>query len=393
MVARRPLLLLIARSTLLLVSLALVVCLFELGMRVAGYQAIYDVYSKPTSFWEHDELLGWSHMPGAEDVYVGPRPWPIEFETPVRINSLGLRGPELPEEQAGEHRVLFLGDSMVAAFEVMHEETFVHLLAEELTERTGEPVRGINAGVRGYGTDQSFLYFRERGHALDVDLVVFYHSRNDLLDNRTIHQMRRPLGKPAFVREGGELVLKGMPVPRYPMCSEYAVSKAGRIERLDGLTGRITCHLQLTLFDHSALFSFVTLRIPWDARFLRDLYYLGFAQKPKMRSERTSDRPAAILTRDLIGALRSEVVQRGADFLVIGEDDQLAELGVPELEQEGIEVLGLGDRGDITVTQFENDAHYTAAGHRRVVERIRPRLEALLRARSPEPAAGKEARE
>ncbi len=37
--------------------------------------------------WQHDPLLGWSHEPNAEETFVGPRPWPIEFETPVSINS------------------------------------------------------------------------------------------------------------------------------------------------------------------------------------------------------------------------------------------------------------------------------------------------------------------
>ena len=69
--------------------------LLEIGLRLAGYQAIYDVYSKPSIFWEYDPVLGWAHTPGSEATYVGPRPWPIEFSTPIRINSQGLRGPEI----------------------------------------------------------------------------------------------------------------------------------------------------------------------------------------------------------------------------------------------------------------------------------------------------------
>ena len=63
-------------------SVAFTLGLFEAGLRLAGYQAIYDVYSKPSIFWIRDPLLGWSHDPGATGTYVGPRPWPIEFETP-----------------------------------------------------------------------------------------------------------------------------------------------------------------------------------------------------------------------------------------------------------------------------------------------------------------------
>jgi hypothetical protein len=76
------------------VSVALTLLLFEVGFRIAGYEAIYEIYSKPWIFWKHDELLSWSHEPGASGYYVGPRPWPIEFRAFVSINSIGLRGPD-----------------------------------------------------------------------------------------------------------------------------------------------------------------------------------------------------------------------------------------------------------------------------------------------------------
>ena len=45
----------------------LTICL-EVGARLAGYQPIHDVYSKPSKFWQKDVLLGWSHEPGAAGV-------------------------------------------------------------------------------------------------------------------------------------------------------------------------------------------------------------------------------------------------------------------------------------------------------------------------------------
>ena len=59
------------------------------------------------------------------------------------------------------------------------------------------------------------------------DIVVFFHSGNDPVDNTTLHEMRRPFGKPAFsIAEDGSLELVGTPVPTYPMCSEYQLSSA-----------------------------------------------------------------------------------------------------------------------------------------------------------------------
>src|SRR6266404_1289324 len=108
-----------------LVSIATVAAIFEIGLRFTGHVAIYEMYSKPSLFWRYDELLGWSHEPGAHGDFVGPRPWPVEFRGKVAINSLGLRGPEIPPRDPSELRVLFSGDSIVASFEVDYEGTFV----------------------------------------------------------------------------------------------------------------------------------------------------------------------------------------------------------------------------------------------------------------------------
>ena len=197
----------------------------EVGVRMIGYQPIYSVYSKPSIFWKHDPLLGWSHEPGSKGVYVGPRPWPVEFNASVEINSLGLRGPEIEPPPAGGRRVLFLGDSMLAAFEVEYERTFVALIGEQLTSTLGVPVQAVNAGVRGYGTDQSYLYFRERGHTLRPDAVVLVYSVNDARNNVTLHRMRRPFGKAAFkLLQDDSLELTGHPVPDYPLCSQYRLT-------------------------------------------------------------------------------------------------------------------------------------------------------------------------
>ena len=184
---------LLALMATLVVAGALPLVCAEISFRIAGYEAIYEVYSKPSLFWEYDELLGWSHTPNSTGTYVGPRPWPIEFETPIRINSLGLRGPEVSELEPGGLRLLMLGDSRTAAFEVPYDQTFTAVLETALTKRLGRPVEVINAGVRGYGTDQSYLYFRDRGHRLAPDAVMFLSAVNDARNNTTLHRMRQDL--------------------------------------------------------------------------------------------------------------------------------------------------------------------------------------------------------
>jgi lysophospholipase L1-like esterase len=369
-------------------SFGLALAAGELALRLLGYRPIYEIYSKPSLFWAHDPLLGWSHPPGARGEYVGPRPWPIEFQAPIEINAAGLRGPELAPLPAGGRRVLFLGDSMVAGFEVPYEETFTARLEPLLAERLGAPVQVLNAGVRGYGTDQSYLYYRERGRGFRPDGVVLFHSGNDLEDNLKLHEMRRPLGKAAFALEpDGSVELRGQPVPQYPACSEYRMSPGRQVERVDGRGERLACGLQMALFDHSALFSFLTMLVPWDEHLLVLLYRFG-GPAPKARATAVEHETAAQhyrreLTLALIERLAREVEADGGRFLLTGLGKHMKALGLEDLRARGIAFQDLSalDAEGIRL-RWKHDAHYNAEGHRRVAEVLAPAIEARLRARA-----------
>jgi lysophospholipase L1-like esterase len=369
-----------------LLSVAFVAAIFEVGLRFTGHVAIYEMYSKPSQFWRYDELLGWSHEPGARGVFVGPRPWPIEFRGNVSINSLGLRGPEISPPEPSELRVLFSGDSIVAALEVDYQQTYVALLEAMLRERLGVPVRTINAGVRGYGTDQDYLYFRDRGWRLDPDLVVFFHSSNDPSDNTTLHEMRRPFGKPAFsLKPGGALELVGAPVPQYPSCSEVSLSHAYEARRVDGAAGRILCGAQMLLFDHSALFSYVTLAVPWDYRFLKRLYYLGNPHEEHLTSTQQADIDfSGRLTTAIIVAFADDVRRRGMDFLLAAHTG-IGGLDTDALDRAEITVVDLSDFAARTDLRWRHDGHFNPQGHRRAADSLAPVIESRLRARAARP--------
>lgn len=367
-----------------LTSVGLSVLCVEVGLRLAGHEAIYEIYSKPSLFWRYDALLGWSHEPEARGEFVGPRPWPIEFHANVSINSLGLRGPEVPPREGGpELRVLFAGDSVVAAFEVENELTFVSRVEGLLRDRLGVAVRTINAGVRGYGTDQTYLYFRDRGWKLEPDLVVFLHSGNDPSDNTTLHEMRRPFGKPAFsLTPIGELALVGSPVPRYPMCSEVLLSPEQGVQRVDATLGRVVCTAQMLLFDRSALFSYLTLSIPWEAAFLKRIYNIGNphpAQQLRGGSAGHDDFEVRLATRIVI-AFAEEARRRGADFLLVGEPSQLGQLDLTAVARAGIPVIRYPEF-DSPDLHWRRDGHFNPDGHRRLAEFLAPEIASQLRAR------------
>lgn len=368
-------------------SLAFVLLAFELGLRVAGYRALHEMYSAPHVFWTYDAQLGWFHEPGARGRYIGPRPWPVEFEAAVEINSRGLRGPELAPP-GRELRVLFLGDSMVAAFEVDQPETFVALLEDDLALRVGERVRTINGGVRGYGTDQTLLFYEERGRELEPDVVVIFVSGNDLSDNRTLHETRRPFGKPALVPEGdGRLRRVGSPVPRYGECEEVSLSAAFDVVRTDDLASRLLCHAQIALFDHSALLSFATISIPWDAVLLAQLYHFG---NPHHNSGASPEDDVWIahthaILLELIRAIRVD----GARVVLTGGPIELDRFGGEALAGPGTLVRNLKAVWDAPYREvrWEHDSHFNREGHRRVAGILAPAIEtALSSASSADPA-------
>ncbi len=380
---------------------------FEVGVRLAGYRPIYEVYSRPTLFWRADPLLGWSHEPGARGTFVGPRPYPIEFETEVRINAEGLRGPEIEPVPDGGLRVAVLGDSLVAGFEVPYEETFTALLAGRLADELGVPVQTVDAGVRGYGTDQSYLWYRDRGRALAPDLVVFVHSANDPRDNVTLHNMRRPFGKPAFaLLPDGSLALRGHPVPDYELCSAWRLDAHYDVVRRDGAVQRAACHAQVLGAERSALLTFLAMRV-YRARpdLLARLYRMGDildavnplradeagAAEPASPPAPAPDSPAYALTGALLVALARESRANGAEFVLVMRDSERDRLPPGLLAREGITPHQIEVESavlDARALRFQNDRHLNDLGHRVFARHLAPILAGALRERAAGAAGG-----
>ncbi len=369
-------------ARLLVSAIVFAVCLVlsEIAVRLIGYEPIYRVYSKPSIFWRHDPLLGWSHEPGSEETYVGPKPWPIEFSTSVEINSDGLRGPEVAPRPPEGLRILFLGDSMLAAFEVEYEETFTAKIEKELARSLGVPVQVLNAGVRGYGTDQSYLYFRERGYKWEPDAVVLVYSGNDPRNNITVHRMRRPFAKTAFVlAPDGSLKLVGHPIPKYPLCSQVLVTPEFEITRTDTWRTRLFCRLQMGLVDHSALFTLVTFGLRRHPTLVSTLHFWGSPAQSYGVTNDSRDWGTQV-TEAILRELGSQVQRvTGRRLLIVGDDRSLIGFD-PERIAEVCEVFNyeaVYDENSQDVL-FKNDSHFTAPGHERVARLVAPVLAGRL---------------
>jgi hypothetical protein len=260
------------------------------------------------SMWVYDESKGWFHSPStlAETGIGGPD----RFS--VRLNALGLRGPELPLDRAEDTgRVLVFGDSYVFGVGVAEDELLTTHLARLLAPHFPSGIEVVNLGVAGYSTDQQYLLWQEIGSRLSPDVVILVVCDNDYAGN-TENFAYRQYYKPYFeLEDDGGLRLENVPVPR--------LSRAQRAK--------------LWLGRESNVWNFVRNRN---------------AEHPKVRSllrklEVDVSRPPRApyrITAALVKSFAREVTTRGAFFLVTttgrrGEDRtpfqnlwQLAQAGI-----------------------------------------------------------------
>ncbi len=119
-----------------------------------------------------DEQLIWTLKPS----WVGVEP----NGAVVRINSLGLRGPELARNP--RWRIVMVGDSVTYGHYLEQEATVPYRLELELTRGRKAPIEVVNAGVPGWSTFQYATFVRREGSRLEPDLVVMGFCLNDVTE-------------------------------------------------------------------------------------------------------------------------------------------------------------------------------------------------------------------
>ena len=98
-------------------------------------------------------------------------------------NSLGLRDREVRPKGPGEHRVLFLGDSLLYFSATTESTLFPDLVEQGLSQRLSdrfESVDVVNAGVPGYTTFQELEFLKLHGLSMEPDRVVLAFVLNDV---------------------------------------------------------------------------------------------------------------------------------------------------------------------------------------------------------------------
>jgi lysophospholipase L1-like esterase len=154
-------------------AVAAVLLLFELGLRVAGYDPLGRARAEGDA--EERLFLQPSDVPGlAYDLVPGfaGRVWGAS----VRISSQGLRDREFAiPRPPGVRRVAVLGDSITFGNRMALEATY----PKRLEVLFGGRVEVPNLGVGGYDTLQEVLRLERIGLGLDPDHVVLGYCIND----------------------------------------------------------------------------------------------------------------------------------------------------------------------------------------------------------------------
>lgn len=103
------------------------------------------------------------------------------LEGKVQINSLGHRGPEIPEvPPLGTLRILAIGGSTTYGWLLKdYTDTWPSLLEERLAKMLQRRVEVINAGLPGATSAEEMVAFMLRDRHLKPDIVIIHNGGND----------------------------------------------------------------------------------------------------------------------------------------------------------------------------------------------------------------------
>lgn len=138
----------LATSFLTLVSCAFALLVFEEGVRLLFRD---EIPASPGCYTPHPRRLWTPRAACSGTIRVFNAKKEIIQEVPAETSSMGLRERELPAKEAGEFRILMLGDSFVYGYGLKEQDTISRVLELHLSsEHPDRRISVINGGIWGY---------------------------------------------------------------------------------------------------------------------------------------------------------------------------------------------------------------------------------------------------
>lgn len=99
-----------------------------------------------------------------------------------KINSYGWRDKELSlKKPQNTYRIAVLGDSLVEAFQVESDRTFLALTEQQLNEEHKLKVELMNFGHGGYTQSEELLVLENQVEQFSPDMVIVFFSPQTIL--------------------------------------------------------------------------------------------------------------------------------------------------------------------------------------------------------------------
>ena len=269
----------------------------EVGLRFLGIEY--------PNFYDFDPHLGHALRPGTHGY------WLKEGGGYVSINRDGLRDREhAVKKPPNTLRIAVLGDSYAEAMQVNREDAFWAIMEKQLQScpnLRGRNIEVINFGVSGFGTTQELLLLRHKVWKYSPDIVLLaFCSGNDVADNYLL--LKKKEYDPYFILENGKLILKDQPTRKR---WEEKVEEN---------------YLTRPLFQWFSQFR-VVQAVLYGEKVIRDVMTRsgtadidaepGIPNEVYRRPTTDSWQEAWRVTEAVLLQMRDEVVQRGAQFVVV----------------------------------------------------------------------------
>jgi len=100
----------------------------------------------------------------------------------IKINSQGIRGPEIPAKKEGQKRLLLIGDSFIQAIQVPYKET----IGEQIKSSLSDSISIFQHGFPSYSPLLEFNWLLRKGIHFEPDQVLLFIYMNDFYSGRQV---------------------------------------------------------------------------------------------------------------------------------------------------------------------------------------------------------------